>query len=452
MQKLFTEFNPTTAAQWKEQLLKDLKLPDFDSLIWKTDSGIEIKPFYTKENLSSEKQPIFTHNDWNIGTIINVDDEKKANQTALNSLNRGVSCLCFCLDGNKNLSLLLKDIYIEHINIQFILNNDIDVFEKQLNDIISSRALKTQDLNIAINYDVLAHLTEHGNWLNSEEIDFNQFKKIINFSFNKTKIVVDASLYQNSGANQVTELAIILSHYNEYLNFLNESKFDFSTLKNGIQINVSIGSDFFGEIAKLRALRSLISLINQEYKIEAPLFISCTTSHLTLATKDVYTNLLRGTTQAMSAIIGGCNTLNIIPFDDTQNCENITLSQRLALNQQLILKEESYLNKTADISAGSYYIESLTDELGSKAFELFKTWETKGGFISCLKNGVIQQEITQQVSQLKEKAKSGELVMVGVNKYINPSEKTTDLKRKEEKESPKKIILPINSIQLSDLF
>jgi methylmalonyl-CoA mutase len=451
MQKLFTEFTPNTAAQWKEQLVKDLKGVDFDQLVWHTNNGFDVNPFYTGEDLQQEKKPLFSHSDWNIGTFITVEDEKKANAVALEALNGGVSCLGFCLNGDKNLSVLLKDVLIEHIAVQFVLNNHIDTFEKQLTTIINDRGLNIHALNIAVNYDVLAHVAEHGNWLANRESDFADFLKVCNLPFNAHKLLVDASLYQNAGANQVTELALTLSHYNEYLNHLANTTFDLVKLKRGVQVNVSIGSDFFGEIAKLRALRKLVALVNNVYQIDAHLFISCNTSHLTLASKDAYTNLLRSTTQAMSAVIGGCSALYVAQFDELLDSENKNLSVRMARNQQLILKEESYLDKASDIGAGSYYIETLTEELAEKAFELFKDWEAQGGFIACLEKGLIQAEVDKQAAMLKEKTASGELVIIGVNKYINAGEKMSALKHIEEN-SAKTIIKPIKAIRLAEKF
>jgi methylmalonyl-CoA mutase len=366
-------------------------------------------------------------------------------------LNGGVSCLSFCLNGDTDLSVLLKDILIEHIAIQFILNDQIDTFERQSTALINERNLTVNGLNIAVNYDVLAHFAESGNWLANKEADLNEVLKISGLPFNTHKLVVDASLYQNSGANQVTELAITLSHYNEYLNQLANAKFDFGKLKSGVQINVTVGSDFFGEIAKLRALRKLVALVNTVYNIEAHVFISCSTSHLTLASKDAYTNLLRSTTQAMSAVIGGCSALYVTQFDELLDSENKNLSVRMARNQQLILKEESYLDKASDIGAGSYYIESLTEELAEKAFELFKSWEAQGGFISCLEKGIIQKEVNKQAGLLKEKTASGELVIIGVNKYINATDKVSALKIKEERNS-KTVIEPIKAIRLAEKF
>jgi methylmalonyl-CoA mutase len=451
MQKLFTEFTPTTAAQWKEQLVKDLKGVDFDQLVWHTDNGFDIKPFYTAEDIKQEKAPLFSHSDWSIGTCITVEDEKKANAAALEALNGGVSCLTFCLNGDKNIPVLLKDVLIEHIAVQFVLNDHIDTFEKQLTALINERRLNSNELNITVNYDVLAHVAEHGSWLVNKESDFAGFLKVCNLPFNAHKLVADASLYQNAGANQVTELAMILSHYNEYLNHLSDIAFDLDKLKSGVQINVSVGSDFFGEIAKLRALRKLVALVHKVYAIDAHVFISCTTSHLTLASKDVYTNLLRSTTQAMSAVIGGCSALYVAPFDELLDSENKNLSVRMARNQQLILKEESYLDKASDMGAGSYYIESLTEDLAEKAFDLFKNWEAKGGFIACLEKGLIQAEVNKQAALLKEKTASGEMVIIGVNKYINVNEKAPVLKMNEEHIS-KTTIEPIKAIRLAQKF
>lgn len=451
MEKLFTEFDPATPQQWKDQLVKDLKGLDPAQLTWHTDNGFDVKPFYTREDLASPARPLFNHSDWQIGELIVVTDERTANREAIDALNGGASCLKFCLSGDQDLFVLLEGIYIEHIAIEFMLNDEVASFESQFRDLMVTRNLRGSDLTVTINYDVLAHLAAHGNWLNNQKEDLGDFLKASKLYFNEAKVLVDATLYQNTGASQVTELAMVLSHYNEYLNFLSESGFNIQELKKGVQVSVAVGTDFFAEIAKLRALRELISLVNKEYGFEAPLFISCTTSHLTLSIRDAYTNLLRGATQAMSAVIGGCGALYVTPFDELYQTEAGTFARRMARNQQLILKEESYLDKAADIGAGSYYIDSLTEQMASKAFELFKSWEAQGGFMACLQKGIIQAAVKAQAERLKQKAAAGELTIIGANKYINPKESLSSVKVKPPHDAST-LFDPLIPIRLAEPF
>lgn len=452
MKKLFTEFDPATPQQWKDQLVKDLKGLDPAQLTWHTDNGFDVKPFYTREDLASPAKPLFEHSDWQIGEFILVTDEPTANKEAMDALNGGATCLKFCLSGDHDIFALLEGIYIEHIAIEFMLTDEVAAFESQFRDLMVARNLRGSDLTLTINYDVLAHLAEHGNWLNNQQEDLGDFLKASKLYFNEAKILVDATLYQETGASQVTELAMILSHYNEYLSFLGESGFNLQELQKGVQVSVAVGTDFFAEIAKLRAMRELIALVNKEYGFEAPLFISCTTSHLTLSTKDAYTNLLRGTTQAMSAVIGGCGDLYVTPFDELSEDDSGTFARRMARNQQLILKEESYLDKAADIGAGSYYIDSLTEQMASKAFELFKSWEAQGGFIACLQKGTIQAAVKEQAAALKAKAAVGELTIIGANKYINPKDAVLSSVKVKPFQDPDILFEPLKPIRLAEPF
>ncbi len=451
MEKLFTEFDPVTPQQWKDQLVKDLKGIDFSQLVWHTDNGFDVNPFYTAEDLPAASGPVFTHHDWHIGELIIVNDEREANRAALAALNGGVSCLKFCLDGNRNLTTLLDGIYIEHIATEFMLNSHLGDFEKQFNDILSARSLSSSNLRVAVNYDILAHLVEQGNWLSNRAQDLGDVLRSAGLPFNSAKLLVDATLYQNTGAGPVTELAMVLGHYHEYLAYLKEQGFDLQALAKGVQVSVAVGSDFFMEIAKLRALRQLMPLVNRAYGVEAPLFVSCTTSRLTFTSKDPYTNLLRSTTQAMSAVIGGCDALYVTPFSDQPDPGQKAFAERMARNQQLILKEESYLNKAADIGAGSYYIESLTEQLATRAFDLFKSWEAQGGWLACLEKGIVQSLVSTQVAVLKEKAASGDLTIIGANKYMNPDSVAAPVSNRPASIGPM-AVEPIRAIRLAEAF
>lgn len=450
MEKLFTGFNTVSSQQWKEQIIKDLKGIDFNTLLWKTANGFDVKPFYTAEDVTAG-EPVFTHHDWEIAEWISVKDEKQANHDALAALNGGASALVFHLDGNRNLEQLLAGIYIEHIAIQFVLDNDVELFGKQLGQLIGERKLDPAGLRLSVNYDVLSHLAGQGQWLSTENGDMEDVCRVYSWPFNAHKLVVDVQLYQNAGASQVMELALSLSHYNEYLNFFESRGLDLKALNGGVQFNVAVGSDFFMEIAKLRALQQLVPLINKAYGINAEPYIACSTSGLTQTVKDAYTNLLRTTTQAMSAVIGGAGMLEVCPFDGLYQ-EPDNFSRRMARNQQIILKEESYLNKVADIGAGSYYIESLTNQLATQAWELFKTWESKGGFKACLSNGMIQERIKSEADSLKAKAAAGELVIIGANKYINPKEETVKIRSNGSRTAANLLFEPIKALRLAEAF
>lgn len=396
MQNLFTEFESTTAAQWKEQLIKDLKGLDFDSLVWHTNAGIDIQPFYTKENLADgASQAVLATKDWAICEWIKAEDEKTANMQALNALQNGASGLVFTISKPTDYTLLLKDISIEHIYCLF-----------KVSDEALSRSLTAFLGTISIGSTCFV---ECDTLLSSSP----SFLRPLN------TLSVNVVLYHEAGANPVNELGLSLAHLNEYLNVFSE-KDTLTNLKN-IHLTVSVGGDFFMEIAKLRALRRATELLLQHYGVSSDIHIHAQTTLVNKSIIDSYNNMLRSTTEAMSAGIGGANSILVLPFDVEFSAAN-NFSARMARNQQLILKDESYLNVVADISAGSYYIESLTTTLGQKAWEQFKQIESTGGLLTGIKSNRIQELIAADADKLIHEFKEGRLILVGVNKFQNKNE------------------------------
>ena len=396
MQQLFTEFTATTAAQWKEQLVKDLKGIDYNTLVWKTNSGIEVQPFYTHENLNDSPSPIFTKSDWAICETIFATDAKTANAQALNALRNGASGLVFHITHKTDFLILLNEVLLQYIYTLFVVPPE---FEKELAVFLSS-------ISVGDNCFVECDTTLNG------KVELHS----------TSSICMSTNLYQESGSNTINELAFSIAHLNEYLNIAPSSI-------TTIHLNVSVGGDFFMEIAKLRALRKLINFLLNEYKLTANIHIHAQTTSINKSVVDSYNNMLRSTTEAMSASIGGANSIAVLPFDLEFNPQN-DFSSRMARNQQLILKDESYLNKVADMAAGSYYIETLTETLCEKSWEQFKVIESKGGLLACLKSNYIQDIITKDAEELIKQFKEGKLVLVGVNKLQNKNEVVNVAKRK----------------------
>ena len=396
MQKLFTEFTATTAAQWKEQIVKDLKGIDYNSLVWKTNSGIEVQPFYTHENLNSNPSFIFIKSDWAICETIFVTDAKTANTQALNALRNGASGLVFHITHKTDFTILLSEILLQYIYTLFIVTSE---FEKELAVFLSS-------ISVGDNCFVECDTTLIG------KVELH----------NTSSICISTNLYQEAGSNSVNELAFSIAHLNEYLNIASSSI-------TSIHLNVSVGGDFFMEIAKLRALRKLTNFLLSQYNINATIHIHAQTTSINKSVVDSYNNMLRSTTEAMSASIGGANSIAVLPFDLEFNPQN-DFSSRMARNQQLILKDESYLNVVADMAAGSYYIETLTETLCEKAWEQFQVIESKGGILACLKTNYIQESISKDAEALIQQFKEGKLVLVGVNKFQNKTEDVKVEKRK----------------------
>lgn len=436
MDSLFKEFSSITAQQWKDQLLKDLKGTGFDELKYKTNNGITLHPFYTAEDLKEKKQPAFTDKEWDICEQITVSNEQKANARALSALQGGASGLSFYIHKKIDTKALLKNISLEHIYTQFFISNDALHVLGDLKDHYGKKNEFDGKLKCFVNIDPLCLLAFYGEWHEDEKKDLAVIEQLIH-------IPVNVSLYQEAGANSVNELALGLSHLNEYLNYLNSKKL----LNNKtLHFTFSVNGDFFNEIAKLRAFRKVVQLLQEQYQVTFPVHLHVQTAQLNKSSLDAYTNMLRTTTEAMSAIVGGCNSLCVLPFNEGFD-EVTEFSARISRNQQHILKDESYLNKVADISAGSYYIETLTEQLAEKAWEQFKLIESKGGFISCIKNNFIQDLIAKDAEVLLSDIENNKMILVGVNKFQNPKEKAPQnlfsVKSKEASHPPFKRIKPI---------
>jgi methylmalonyl-CoA mutase len=441
MDKLFSEFSPATSAQWKEKIIKDLKGIDFEQLVWNTPNGFKVNPFYTPEDLKEAPSPLFSHNDWDICEQITVTDEKSANDRALRALEGGASGLCFYIHQKIDTAQLLKGISLEHIYSQFFISNDALHVLKDLQNHYGKTNEHDGKVKCFVNIDPLCLYSYYGEWHENKEKDLSVLDQL-------KHIPVNVSLYQEAGSNTVNELAIGLAHLNEYFNYLSEKK----NLKNQpLHFIFSVGSDFFTEIAKFRAFRKLAALLMEQYSVTLPVHIHVQTSLINKSALDAYTNMLRTTTEAMSAVIGGCDSLAVLPFNEQFEVTS-DFSSRISRNQQHILKEESYLNKVADMASGSYYIETLTEELCEHAWERFKEIEAKGGFMSCLESNFIQDLIAKDADYFKQQVKEGKMILVGVNKFQNPKETLKDLPSFVGGENDKTKIKSIRPIRLSEPF
>jgi methylmalonyl-CoA mutase len=403
MTNLFSEFNPTSAAEWKENLIKDLKGEPFENLIWQNENGFDIQPFYTHENLHHIYQPAFTHIDWDICAKNFESESEKINQQLLNALNLGATSISVNCN-NIDFDVALNNIQLNYIASTFYIHpKDIEWLANYL-----SKHYKLKQLNITILPKHFQNKKDLAYWQNVINL-FSPYKTIKTISVNNI-------YYHNQNCFAFYEIAIIISGLNEFLtNHTVATKAD-------IVIKTGVNTDYFIQIAKLRAIRRLWEIFKKEYNLTNNLYIITETSLTNKSISESYTNLLRTTVESMAAIAGGCNELVVNQFD-TLFPQNQKLSERMAINQQLILKEESYLNKMADVSCGSYYIESITDALANKALETFKYFEEQGGYFKCLEKNIFEPEIAKQAKQKAEAIYSQKQISIGVNKFKNEKEK-----------------------------
>ncbi len=410
---LFSEFDPISSKQWKQKIQFELKGEDYnDTLIWNSPENIKVKPFYNQEDLQ-ENLPVNPNaNGFKICQNIFVFDLEKSIERALESIERGADSIIFTIeDETMDVAKLLEKLPLETCEIYFNLNFISVNYISKIETIAKSRNAK-----IYCNLDPIGQLAKEGNWFKTEEKDNFETLNLISKQVSNSSIInVNSSLYQNAGANMVQELAYSLAHANEYLNRI-------TTFNQPIVFKISVGTNYFFEIAKLRAYRILFISIAKEYNpnLECHLVVTPTKRNKTIY--DYNVNMLRTTTECMSAIIGGADAIANLPYDALYHKDN-EFGDRIARNQLLILKNESYFDKVKNPADGTYFIESITHQLAEKALVLFKDIEANGGFLKQLNEGIIKRKIQESADKEQELFDSGKEVLLGTNKYPNKDDK-----------------------------
>lgn len=446
-EKLFEQFPPVRTKEWIDKITEDLKGADFDKkLIWKTNEGFSVKPFYRREDLDDLRHigslpgefPFVRgtkkdNNHWLIRQNIEVADYNESNKKALDILMKGVDSLGFVIKDpesvtEKNFERLLKGIHTESIEINFLCNGKAIEILDLLVKISKLNGTESHKVRGAIETDPLSRLMLNGELCIPIESGFDYLASLVNeasFLPQFRVVQVNASNFNNAGANIVQELSFGLSMANEYMSQLTERGINADVAASKIRFSFGIGSNYFLEIAKLRAARLLWSVIAGAYKPEITdslrMEIHCITSRWNKTIYDPYVNMLRTQTEAMSASLGGADSLTIEPFDTVFKLPD-GFSERIARNQQLLLKEESHFDLVADPAAGSYYVENLTSLIAEHAWNMFLDIEDKGSFMSALKEGYIQEKLNETAAKRKEDVARRKEVLLGTNLYPDSNE------------------------------
>lgn len=445
-EKLFSDFSPVTTEQWMEKVTADLKGADFEKkLVWKTNEGFKVKPFYRKEDLEGLKTtdalpgefPYLRgnkkdNNEWLVRQEIRVDDVKEANAKALDILNKGIDSLSFHVKAKElnaaYLEMLLEGICAECVELNFstcqghvvdLANLLVEYFQKKGYDL--------NKLHGSINFDYLNKMLAKGKEKGSL-VDTAKALIAATAVLPEYRVInVNALTLNNAGAYIYQELGYALAWGNEYMNQLTEAGIPAATIAQKIKFNFGISSNYFLEIAKFRAGRMLWADIVNSYlaegdcKCAAQMKIHAETSSFNLTVFDSYVNLLRTQTEAMSAAIAGVDSMTVVPFDKAYETPN-DFSERLARNQQLLLKEESHFDKVIDPAAGSYYIENLTVSIAKQAWDLFLAVEDEGGFYAAVKAGKVQEAVNASNKARHEAVAKRKEILLGTNQYPNFTE------------------------------
>ena len=445
--KLFSEFAPNTMQEWVDKVTVDLKGADFNKkLVWRTNEGFNVQPMYRLENMQELKNldclpgefPFVRgnkkdNNDWYVRQDIVVENLAEANKKALDVLNRGVNSLGFVLDGcceytKADLEVLLKDICLECVEINFVVGCKKGSLLDAFKAVVEARGIAPEKIHGGINVDPLTALTLKGKTCCDkpfETVKANAEKMAAYPNF-KT-IEVGGYVFNNSGSSIVQELGFSLAAGVEYLDKLTDAGMSIDEVTPKMRFHFATGSKYFMEIAKLRAARYLWAHIVKAYKpscdCKCKMNVHAETSEWNKTVYDPNVNMLRTQTETMSAVLGGVDSFTVHPFDYVYECHPSELGERVARNQQLLLKEESHFGKIVDVAGGSYYIEELTQNIAEAAWKLFLEVQEQGGYVEALKKGFVQAAVkaTAQardlaIAQRKEN-------FVGVNQFPNFNEK-----------------------------
>ncbi|MFV8270315.1 methylmalonyl-CoA mutase subunit beta [Flavobacterium sp. GT2N3] len=410
---LFDDFTSISSKQWKQKIQFELNGADYnETLVWNSPEDIQVKPFYHKDEFTKVFSVPTKATNFKICQNIFVYDVEKSIDRALDSLKRGADSIRFTIENESiDITQLLEKLPLENITVYFNLSFiSIDFVKK-----IDAFANKSHTA-IFCNLDPIGQLAKDGNWfVTNEKSNFETLNLLSSATTSVSLIGINASLYQNAGANMVQQIAYSLGQANEYFNRI-------EAVNQPIVFEVAVGTNYFFEIAKLRALRLLFNLIAKEYNhtLDCNIIVSPTKRNKTLY--DYNVNMLRTTTECMSAIIGGADAIANLPYDALYHKDN-EFGDRIARNQLLILKKESYFDKVNNTADGSYYIENITSQLAEKSLALFKDIEVNGGFLKQLNDGIIKRKIQESADKEQELFDAGKEILLGTNKYPNKDDR-----------------------------
>ena len=446
-EKLFAEFPPVSTEQWEAVITTDLKGADYErKLVWKTGEGFDVRPYYRAENLAQVEylgaeagefpfvRGVSKDNTWRVHQTISVECAKAANEEALKLLNSGVDSLGFCFCDTcaceVDVDALLKDIVPSAVELTFCGGN-VETLAALAKKVLAKYANEEKDalrLNFCID-PIIKGLSTKGECGCKEGANcFDTIAELIKATaeYKRVKVVnVSGATFSNAGSTIVEELGFTLSAAHEYLVKLMERGLSIDEVARKIRFTFAVTSNYFLEIAKFRAARMLWANIVKAYNpakdCSMKMVAHAVTSTWNQTVYDPYVNMLRGTTEAMSAAIAGVHSLEVLPFDYSFEAAT-EFSKRIARNSQLLLKHESHFDQVVDPAGGAYYIESLTTSIAKEAWALFCTLEEKGGYVAAFKEGFVVERVKASAAAKDKAIATRRLILLGANQYPNFTE------------------------------
>ena len=445
-EKLFDQFPPVSTEEWRAKVEVDLKGADFNKkLVWRTNEGFNVQPMYRAEDIKDLKttdslpgeypfvRGTKTNNDWYIRQEIEVCCPKAANEKATEVLGKGVTSLGFKLKEDidaEGLKTLLAGIDLAKVEVNFdCCPNKALQLAKDLVEVVKA-AGAADTFSGSIGFDPFRRLLKHGKDFPKDiKALAAEIVKAVADVKNLRVLAVNTDKLCNAGAYIYQELGSALSWGNEWLSQLTDAGIDATEAAKRIKFNMGISTNYFMEIAKFRVLRMLWAQIVKQYEPKCDcackMNVHATTSEFNQTIFDAYVNLLRSQTESMSAALAGVDSITVTPFDKQYKNPD-EFSERLARNQQLLLKEESHLDKIVDPAGGSYYVETLTMSIANEAWKLFLATEEQGGFYAALKAGEVQKAVNESSDKRHTDVARRKESLLGTNQFPNFNEIAND--------------------------
>ena len=445
-EKLFDQFPPVSTEEWRAKVEVDLKGADFNKkLVWRTNEGFNVQPMYRAEDIKDLKttdslpgeypyvRGTKTNNDWYIRQEIEVCCPKAANEKATEILGKGVTSLGFKLKEDidaEGLKTLLAGIDLAKVEVNFdCCPTKALQLAKDLVEVVKA-AGAADTFSGSIGFDPFRRLLKHGKDFPKDiKALAAEIVKAVADVKNLRVLAVNTDKLCNAGAYIYQELGYALSWGNEWLSQLTDAGIDATEAAKRIKFNMGISTNYFMEIAKFRAARMLWAQIVKQYEPKCDcackMNVHATTSEFNQTIFDAYVNLLRSQTESMSAALAGVDSITVTPFDKQYKNPD-EFSERLARNQQLLLKEESHLDKIVDPAGGSYYVETLTMSIANEAWKLFLATEEQGGFYAALKAGEVQKAVNESSDKRHTDVARRKESLLGTNQFPNFNEIAND--------------------------
>ncbi len=440
-ERLFDQFPEVSYAEWRAKVEADLKGADFSKkLVWRTNEGFDVQPVYRAEDIADFKttdslpgqypyvRGTRTENDWLTRQDIIAETAEEANAIALDVLTKGVTSLGFKVAAPEDLAVLLKGIDLAkvEINLTCCPGKVVEVAKALVAAVAAAGANDT--FRGSIDYNPLRRQFRHGvEGVESAEIAAKaaELLDVVAPVASLRCLAVDSDILANAGAFIYQELGYALAWGAQWMTLLTEAGRNADEVAKRIKFNMCVSSNFFMELAKFRAARMLWAQILKQYGADeaaAKMLVNATTSRFNQTIYDAHVNLLRSQTETFSACVAGVDSIVTTPFDTPYKTPD-AFSERIARNQQFLLKEESHMDKVVDPAGGSYYVEELTVAIAKEAWKLFLATEEEGGFFACTGEGKVQKAVNASCEKRHTDVARRKEILLGTNQYPNINEK-----------------------------